>query len=66
MYYRKSLSSKLNSLEKDIDLRRRSVLIIDMNADGTYGADEFTEEELAIYIDKEGYEVVIIDDILNM
>ncbi|MDT2831888.1 hypothetical protein P7H62_13110 [Vagococcus carniphilus] len=47
-------------------MRRRSVLIIDMNADGTYGADEFTEEELAIYIDKEGYEVVIIDDILNM
>lgn len=62
--YRSSLLSRVERAEFDSKQRKTdTILLIDMDENGLYGEQRFTEKELDQYIQRKGYEVVIIDDI---
>ncbi|MFW3654562.1 hypothetical protein ACODHD_13815 [Vagococcus fluvialis] len=62
-YYRKSLESRVRKLEENINIKGQKVLFIDMNEDGTYGKNHFTQAQLDQYAKENGYDIVFIDDI---
>ena len=65
--YRSSLLSRVERTEFNYkQMKSNTILLIDMDENGLYGEQQFTEEELEQYIQKNGYEVVIIDDISLM
>ncbi len=65
--YRSSLLSRVERAEFNYkQMKSNTILLIDMDENGLYGEQQFTEEELEQYIQKNGYEVVIIDDISLM
>ena len=61
--YKNSLLSRVERAEFDSTQRKTdTILLIDMDENGLYGEQRFTEEELDQYVQRKGYEVVIIDD----
>lgn len=61
--YKNSLLSRVERAEFDSKQRKTdTILLIDMDENGLYGEQRFTEEELDQYVQRKGYEVVIIDD----
>lgn len=63
-WYRGSLLTRIKRLEVQSKYNNNNgILLIDMDENGLYGEQGFTEEELEQYIQRKGYEVVIIDDI---
>lgn len=65
--YKNFLLSRVKRAEFDSKQRKTdTVFLIDMDENGLYGEQGFTEKELDQYIQKKGYEVVIIDDISLM
>lgn len=65
--YRSSLLSRVERAEFNYkQMKSNTILLIDMDENGLYGEQQFTEEELEQYTQKNGYEVVIIDDISLM
>lgn len=65
-WHRKSLLTRIERAEIQSQRKNKGILIIDMDKNGLYGEQGLTEEELEQYIQKNGYEVVIIDDISLM
>lgn len=66
-WHRKSLLTRIERAEIQSQRKKnKGILIIDMDKNGLYGEQGLTEEELEQYIQKNGYEVVIIDDISLM
>lgn len=65
-WHRKSLLTRVERAEIQSQRKNKGILIIDMDKNGLYGEQGLTEEELEQYIQKNGYEVVIIDDISLM
>lgn len=63
-YYTKSMLSRVSRLEQRSDDEQEPVLFIDMNNDGTYGEQSFTQLELEKYVEANHYNMVLIDDIL--
>lgn len=62
--YRSSLLSRVERAEfNSRQMKSNTILLIDMDENGLYGEQQFTQEELEQYIQKNGYEVVIIDDV---
>lgn len=65
--YRSSLLSRVERAEfNSRQMKSNTILLIDMDENGLYGEQQFTQEELEQYIQKNGYEVVIIDDVSLM
>lgn len=62
-WYRGSLLTRIKRLEVQSKYNNNGILLIDMDKNGLYGEQGLTEEELEQYIQKNGYEAVIIDDI---
>lgn len=61
--YKNSLLSRVERAEFDSKQRKTdTILLIDMDENGLYGEQRFTEKELDQYVQRKGYEVVIIDD----
>lgn len=63
-YYKTSVAHRLKRLEQTINEPHSPVLFVDLNEDGTYGRDNFTQIQLDQYVKEKGYDVVIIDDII--
>ena len=64
-YYRKSLSDRITNIEKNLVKPINTVLVTDLNNDGTIGPWRFNDEQLGQYAKDNGYQVVFIDDISN-
>lgn len=62
-WHRKSLLTRIERAEIQSRFKNNDILLIDMDVNGFYGEQQFTEKELNQYIQRKGYEVVIIDDI---
>ena len=65
-WHRSLLLRRIKHLEIQSKYNNNSILIIDTDENGLYGEQGFTEKELDQYIQRKGYEVVIIDDISLM
>ena len=59
---KQSLLSRIGKLETD-STRDKGVLFVDLNENGTFGRQHFTEQELNQYAEKHHYTHIIIDDI---
>lgn len=62
-YYKRSLDTRVRKLEENINIKGQKVLFIDMNEDGTYGKNHFTQDQLDQYVKENDYDTVFIDDI---